>query len=83
VQALAYEDTLSYPIKLNNKLAALARLIAQADAAPTQQQRVVAQELVSQVDEQVAQFRDVLEHDVPTFDALIREVGVPAISLPT
>jgi small-conductance mechanosensitive channel len=81
VRALAYEDTLSYPIKLNNKLAALARLIAFADAAPTQPQRQVAEELMAQVDEQVMQFRDVLARDIPSFESLIRTEGVPAITL--
>ena len=37
----ANEDPLNYPIKLNNKLAALANVVASTDTVPTRQSSMV------------------------------------------
>jgi photosystem II stability/assembly factor-like uncharacterized protein len=43
-------DTLNYPIKLNNQLAVLARLVDMGDFKPTDQDYVVARELKAKLD---------------------------------
>ena len=44
------QDPLNYPIRLNNKLAALGGTVASADAAPTAQSYAVYDELVAKID---------------------------------
>src|SRR6185295_17752473 len=44
------QDPLNYPIRLNNKLAALGGVVGSAEAAPTAQSYAVYDELVTQID---------------------------------
>ncbi|MGH9907883.1 MAG: WD40/YVTN/BNR-like repeat-containing protein, partial [Pyrinomonadaceae bacterium] len=73
------QDPLNYPIRLNNKLAALAGVIARADAAPTDQSLIVYTELVGQIDSQLQNFANVMKTEVPAFNQLIKEQNVPAV----
>ena len=73
------QDPLNYPIKLNNKLAALGGVIASADAAPTSQSLTVYDDLTRRIDAQLTSYRSLLERDVPTFNRLVRERDVPAV----
>ncbi|HEX9057754.1 MAG TPA: hypothetical protein VF818_09500 [Ktedonobacterales bacterium] len=79
VKAKGRQQTLSHPIKLNGKLAALASVVASADAAPTSQARRVFDELTARVDAQLQRLRDLLDTEVAAFNALIRDAEVPAI----
>jgi hypothetical protein len=47
-------DTLNFPIRLNNRLAALQRVIEEADGRPTRQSYDVLQELGAELDRQLA-----------------------------
>ncbi|HEX5506264.1 MAG TPA: glycosyl hydrolase [Thermomicrobiales bacterium] len=78
----AMEDPLNFPIKLNNKLAALSGVVASADAAPTQQARDVYGELAGRIDQQVQRLREVADKDVEAFNATLRREEVPAIVPP-
>lgn len=73
-KAEAYQDVLNYPIKLNNKLAALANTVATGDGRPTKQQYGVYQELSLQVDEQLEMLDEVLNGQVS-------EIEQPAIPI--
>jgi hypothetical protein len=75
------QDPLNYPIRLNNKLAALAGVVQSADAAPTDQSYEVYNELVVQIDAQLAKLAEIIKADVPAFNQLVRDQNVPAISL--
>jgi hypothetical protein len=75
----ASQDPLNYPIRLNNKLAALAATVARADAAPTAQAYAVYAELATKIDAELATLDRVLAEDVPAFNRLVRERDVPAI----
>src|SRR6185503_10841893 len=46
------QDPLNFPIRLNNKLAALAGVVQGADARPTDQSYAVYDDLVGQIDAQ-------------------------------
>jgi len=76
------QDPLNYPIRLNNKLAALGGAVAMGDAAPTAQAREVYQELATRIDAEIKTLKDVLDTDLPAFNKLVSEEGVPAVSLP-
>lgn len=73
------QDPLNYPIKLNNKLAALASIVASADAAPTEQSYQLHEELTSRINAQLKTLGEVLAKDVESFNRLVREKNAPAL----
>ena len=73
------QDPLNFPIRLNNKLSALAGVVAGADAAPTEQSLAVYQDIAGRIDAQLARLQEVVATDVPAFNKLVREQDVPAI----
>ncbi len=73
------QDPLNFPIRLNNKLAALAGSIAGADAQPTDQQVAVYEDLVSRINAQLGKLEQVMATDVPAFNKLVRDQNVPAV----
>lgn len=73
------QDPLNFPIRLNNKLAALAGSIAGADAQPTDQQVAVYDDLVAKINVQLDKLKQVMATDVPAFNKLAREKEVPAV----
>ena len=76
------QDPLNYPIRLNNKLAALAGSVGSADAAPTEQAYAVYDELKAQIDAELQTLERVLAEDVPAFNRLVREKEIPAVRVP-
>jgi photosystem II stability/assembly factor-like uncharacterized protein len=77
------QDPLNFPIRLNNKLAALARVVDSADAAPTDQSYAVYDDLVAKIDAQLAALAQTLSADVAAFNRLVREQDVPAVVIKT
>ena len=75
------QDPLNYPIRLNNKLAALAGVIAGADAAPTDQSIALYEELTAKIDAQLRQLDGVMRTDLRSFNALVREQNIPAVTI--
>jgi hypothetical protein len=73
------QDPLNYPIKLNNKLAALGGIVASADSAPTEQSYQLHEELTSAINAQLKTLGAVLDKDVAEFNRLVREKNVPAV----
>ena len=73
------QDPLNYPIKLNNKLAAIAGVVASADAGPTEQSVAVAEELIGQINAQLAKLGEVMKTDLPAFNKLVRDQNLPAV----
>jgi hypothetical protein len=76
------QDPLNYPIRLNNKLAALGNVVGQGDGAPSSQARAVYDDLAGRIDAELATLEAVLATDLPAFNALVKDEGVPAVSLP-
>jgi hypothetical protein len=73
------QDPLNFPIRLNNKLAALAGVVGSADAAPTAQAYVVYDELVAQIDAQLQKLGQLMRTDVPAFNQLVHDQNIPAV----
>jgi len=73
------QDPLNYPIRLNDKLAGVASSADSGDFAPTAQQRAVYDQLVQQIDAELAKLKEVWEKDVPALNKLVKESDVPAI----
>jgi len=76
------QDPLNFPIRLNNKLAALASTVASADAAPTAQSYEVYRDLAARLDAELARLDRLLSDDVSAFNRLVREKEIPAVRLP-
>jgi len=73
------QDPLNYPIRLNNKLAALGSVVASADAAPTDQSYVLYEELSGKINTQLQKLDETIRTDLPAFNKLVREQDVPAV----
>ena len=73
------QDPLNFPIKLNNKLAALGNVVGATDTAPTAQSSMVFEELASKVNAQLLKLGGLLKDDLASFNRLVREQNVPAI----
>ncbi|HEY6333749.1 MAG TPA: glycosyl hydrolase, partial [Blastocatellia bacterium] len=75
----ASEDPLNYPIRLNNKLAALGGVVAEADSAPTEQDYTVLHELLPAIDAELSKFEQIKRDDLTAFNKLVRDSNVPAV----
>jgi len=73
------QDPLNFPIRLNNKLSSLASVAGWGDNKPTDQMIVVRNELVRQIDEELASLKILLEKDVPAFNELMRQKAIPSV----
>ena len=72
------QDPLNYPIKLNNKIAALAGVVESADNKPTAQSYEVFTELQQALQAQLAAMKKSLDGDLPRLNnALQREKVAP------
>ena len=66
------QDPLNYPIKLNNKIAALAGVIESADHRPTDQSVEVFNELSGLLDAQLQKMNDTLKKQLPLLNAALK-----------
>ncbi len=73
------QDPLNFPIRLNNKLAALGGVVGSAESAPTAQSYAVYDELVTQIDAELQKLAGLMRTDVPAFNQLVRDQNIPAV----
>jgi len=73
------QDPLNYPVKLDDRIAALAGVVANADAKPTDQSYELFKELSAAADAEIVTLKTILETDLMEFNKLIKEAGIPAI----
>jgi hypothetical protein len=73
------QDPLNYPIKLNNKLAALQGVVEGGDGQPTRQSYSVFQELSGRLDAELARLDAVLKTDLPPFNKEIAKKKIEAV----
>jgi hypothetical protein len=65
------QDPLNYPIRLNNKLAALQGIVETGDYRPTDQSYAVFKELSESLDKQFGQLDTLLSVDLPALNKLL------------
>jgi photosystem II stability/assembly factor-like uncharacterized protein len=75
----ANEDALNFPIKLNNKLAALEGVVESSDNGPTLQSTQVFEDLASQVNSQLEALKRLTGSDLAVFNKLAHDQNVPAV----
>lgn len=73
------QDPLNYPIRLNNKIAGLAGVVASADSRPTDQSVRVFDELSAALQAQLDRLKALVDAEIPAFNALVRQKEVPAV----
>lgn len=73
------QDPLNFPIRLNNKLAALGGVVASAEVAPTAQSYAVYDEVAGQIDAQLQKLAQIMRTDVPAFNQLVKDQNIPAV----
>jgi photosystem II stability/assembly factor-like uncharacterized protein len=73
------QDPLNYPIRLNNKLAALQGVVESGDSRPTDQSYAVFKELSGRLDTQLTRLETILKTDVAAFNATLSAAKLPAI----
>jgi hypothetical protein len=76
------QDPLNYPIELNNRISWLAGVVGSGDAAPTEGSVRVFEELSAALQVQLDRLKAVLETDVPAFNRQVKEMDVPALTVP-
>ena len=62
------QDPLNFPIKLNNRIAALARTVETGDARPTNASYQVFNELSTELDLQLAKLKNIRDKDLAEFN---------------
>ena len=73
------QDPLNYPIRLNNKMAALLGVIESAESAPTRQTFEVFEDLSRRMDVQLAALNAAVANDLPRLNALLAAQHLPAV----
>jgi photosystem II stability/assembly factor-like uncharacterized protein len=73
------QDPLNYPIKLNNKLAALTGVAGNGSWRPTAQAEAVRKEITGQIDVQLEKLSRIMSEDLPAFNEKVKQNSVDAI----
>jgi photosystem II stability/assembly factor-like uncharacterized protein len=73
------QDPLNFPIKLNNKLAALQSIVESGDYRPTDQSQAVFKELSAQLDAQLAKLDALIRTDLTAFNLMVVKKKLAAI----
>ena len=73
------QDPLNYPIKLNNKIAALAGVVSSGDYRPTKQSYAAFTTLSEALDVELRKVRRALDETLPKVNAALRGAGVKEI----
>ncbi len=75
------QDALNFPIRLNNKLAALGSSADSADYQPTNQANDVYNDLSSRIDAQIAAFSQIKSQDIADFNKMFSAKSLPVITV--
>jgi photosystem II stability/assembly factor-like uncharacterized protein len=73
------QDPLNFPIKLNNKIAALLGVVESAEDQPTDQTYEVFDLLSGELQTELDELAAIVQRDVPAFNELMEEKGLPPI----
>ena len=76
----ATEDSLNYPVRLNNQLSTLAAFVDSADSAPTAQDYAAFEFLYGKVGAQASSWKEVASKDLGEINEKIRKENIPVIS---
>jgi hypothetical protein len=75
------QDPLNFPIKLNNKLAALIGVVESAEAPPTDQSYEVFEHLSGRLQEQLDRLDETVETELARLNEMLTEAGLEAVEV--
>ena len=73
------QDPLNYPIRLNNKIAALSGVVGAGEYRPTQQSREAFTRLSRELDAELAGLKRSMDTNLPALNAILRAAGLPEL----
>ena len=73
------QDPLNYPIRLNNKLAALQGVVESGDYRPTDQSYAVFKELSARLDKELARLDALVKTELATFNTALSAAGLAPV----
>jgi hypothetical protein len=73
------QDPLNYPIRLNNKIAALSGVVGAGEYKPTTQSREAFTRLSRQLDAELAALKQTMDTSLPALNAILRAAGLPEL----
>ena len=73
------QDPLNYPIRLNNKLAALQGIVERGDYRPTDQAYAVFKDLSARLSRYLADLEALAEREIPAFNKMLAGKKLPPI----
>ena len=81
VHSQADQITLHYPVKLYNQMLNVNRMAQSYEKAPTTQGEAIYLDMSRKIDAQFDRVRALESGDLATFNALLKELGVPAVEV--
>jgi hypothetical protein len=75
------QDPLNFPIKINNKLAALMNGVSRGDFPPTDQSRQVFERLDGLLQEEMIRLQLIIDQDLARLNELLREEGIDPVEV--
>ncbi len=75
------QDPLNFPIRLNNKLAHLSRVVGTGDFKPTDQAVDVRNELTGKIETQLAKWQKILTEDIEELNKMVQEKSIDAVKM--
>jgi hypothetical protein len=79
--AVAGQDLLNYPIKLNNKLASIGSAVSSIDSAPTKQSYVAFADISGQIDIQLNKLKKIKTDQIPAFNEKAKQKVVDPVKI--
>jgi hypothetical protein len=73
------QDPLNYPIKLNNKIAALSGVVGAGEYRPTQQALDAFTRLSRELDVELSSLKGALDANLPRLNEILRAAGLPEL----
>ena len=73
------QDALNFPIRLNNKLAALSSFVDSSDYGPTASAYVVYTDLTAKIDAELAKYAAIKSQDIADFNKQYAAKGLPVV----
>jgi len=73
------QDPLNYPIKTNNRLAALLSMVGNGDGKPTTNAPIIFQDLVKELKAETDKLEETLVGELATFNTEVRRLGLDPV----
>jgi photosystem II stability/assembly factor-like uncharacterized protein len=73
------QDPLNFPIKINNRLASLLRVVETGDGRPTSNTGAIFNDIKGELKAQTDRLQQVLTTDLPTFNRLAQRMGLEPV----